>query len=400
MSIVDAVIIGGGSTGAAIAFHLAGRGKGRVMLVEQSTLASGATGQSSAIVRTHYTFEPLARMAFFSLEVFSEFADRVGGDSGFEATGFLVLAGGDDVEPLKAAVEMNRTVGIRTQALSLHEVAAVEPRIDLDGVAIGAWEPESGRADPHSTTISYGKAAQSLGVDIRQGVKVSSLIAGKDGVQGVTTTEGKVLTDTVIVAAGYRSRDLLRPVGVDLPLVPIRHVMGVIERTVRFGPVHPIVSDRARGNYYVPEGQNLTLVGSNAAMAGDLDFNVEAQRNADPESLERLVERFSNRFPGEGDATLRGGFTGVYDCSPDLQPLLGPVAGLAGLHVAAGFSGHGFKLCPAVGELIAEQICTGRTTLVDLSLFGPMRFMENRPIRPSYTYSHRIDGIGSETSHS
>jgi glycine/D-amino acid oxidase-like deaminating enzyme len=147
-------------------------------------------------------------------------------------------------------------------------------------------------------------------------------------------------------------------------------------------------------NYYVPEGQELTLVGSNAAMGGDIDSDVEADRPAGQQVLEDLAERYLKRFPDQDGAMLRGGFTGIYDCSPDLQPLLGGVPSVRGLYIAAGFSGHGFKLCPAVGELLAQEICDGQASLVDLEAFSPLRFENNKPIRPDFSYSHHIESTG------
>jgi sarcosine oxidase, subunit beta len=114
---------------------------------------------------------------------------------------------------------------------------------------------------------------------------------------------------------------------------------------------------------------------------------VEQYREPYPEDTETLVMRFWRRFPAQENATLRKGYTGVYDCSPDLQPLLGPVPEVPGLHVAVGFSGHGFKLSPVVGELVAERIVDGKTTLVDIDFFAPNRFSEGRPISSTRAYS-------------
>jgi sarcosine oxidase subunit beta len=160
--------------------------------------------------------------------------------------------------------------------------------------------------------------------------------------------------------------------------------MAVIHRSKAFGNTHPIVSDRVVANYYVPEGQELTLVGSNAAMGGEIDNQVEMDRPAGQQTLESLAERYLARFPGQDGATLRGGFTGIYDCSPDLQ-----------LHVATGFSGHGFKLCPAVGSALAEEICDGRSNLFDLEPFSPLRFEQKKPIRLKFSYSHPIESTGA-----
>ena len=146
------------------------------------------------------------------------------------------------------------------------------------------------------------------------------------------------------------------------------------------------------GAYYRPEGRHLTLIGSSSPFEGMEDEAVEVDRTPDPADEAMLVERFCQRFPTEESAGLRRGYTGIYDCSPDLQPILGPVPGIEGLHVAAGFSGHGFKLSPITGQLIAEKILDGRTSLVDIDLFSPARFTTGALIAAEHAYSVATHG--------
>jgi glycine/D-amino acid oxidase-like deaminating enzyme len=166
----------------------------------------------------------------------------------------------------------------------------------------------------------------------------------------------------------------------------------VVQRSPGFGRPHPTISDRVAGAYYRPEGQQLTLIGSSSPLEGIEDDMVEADRTPEPGQETMLVERFCRRFPSEESAGLRRAYTGVYDCSPDLQPILGPVPGLHGVHVAAGFSGHGFKLSPITGQLIAENIVEGSTTLVDLALFSPGRFASGSLIAADHGYSVATHG--------
>ena len=387
MSSADIVIIGGGCMGTSIAWQLALRRAGRIVLVEKQGLAMGATGKSSAVVRTHYTHEALARMSLRALRVFENFQQVVGGDAGFRRTGFLALVSPRDVSALAANVTMHRRVGIDAHVLKPADLRALEPRLSVDGVGAAAWEPQSGYADPHGTTTSYADAARRQGVEFRIGQTVRQIRDDGQATMSVVTEADSIEAPLVVVAAGYRTRELLALLGVDIPLTPIRHNMAIVQRTASFGSMPPIVSDRVLGSYFRPEGAELTLVGTTAAHDGHEDRQVEAERAPAAEDLKVLAARFHARFPEQDAATLRGGFTGVYDCSPDLQPILGPVDGINGLYVAAGFSGHGFKLSPVVGELMAEQICEGHTTLVDLELFSPSRFEANRLITSAHAYS-------------
>ena len=390
--VADVVVIGGGCSGASIAWQLARRGAGRVVLLEKSGIAAGATGRSSAIVRTHYTHEVLARMSLAALRVFEHFDVVVGGESGFRKVGLLVLLGPEDSDAVAENVAMHRRVGIEAHTLSVDELKHVEPRLDPAGVGAIAWEPQSGYADPVLTALAFTEAGKRLGVELRIGVHAQTLVLGRGGIERVTTNSGDIYTGVVVVAAGYRSRELLAPLGVDLALRPVRHTIAIVQRSPTFAASHAAISDRVLGAYYRPEGQQLTLIGSSSPLEGTEDDAVEVDRTPDPAHEATLVERFCRRFPNEESAALRRGYTGVYDCSPDLQPMLGPVPGIDGLHIAAGFSGHGFKLSPITGQLIAEKVVDGRTTLVDIDLFSPARFANGALIAAEHGYSVATHG--------
>jgi sarcosine oxidase subunit beta len=392
MSTADVVVIGGGCEGASTAWHLARLGAGRVVLLERQDLAAGATGRSSAIVRTHYTHEALVRMALAARRVFERFGDVVGGDPSFRRTGFLVLVGPEDVAALRANVAMHCAVGVDARVLLPADIAKLEPRLTTEGVGAAAWEPDSGYADPHGATLGYASAARRHGAAIRVGVTVTRIATSAGTVTSVETTAGPIETRSVVVAAGYRTRDLLAPLGVDVPLTPVRHAIAIVGRSAAFGTIHPIVSDRINGSYYRPEGDALTLIGTTSPHEGHVDIDVEHDRPPYADDSETLVARFAARFPSEDGAVLRGGYTGVYDCSPDLQPMLGRVPQVSGLHIACGFSGHGFKLSPIIGQVMAESVMSGTTALVDLNLFSPARFAAGRSIASPHPYSVSTHG--------
>lgn len=383
----DAIVIGGGCAGTNIAWQLARRKLGRIVLLEKRGIAAGATGWSSAIIRTHYAHEALARMALHGLRVFENFAERVGGDGGFRRTGFLALVPPGDVEIARGSVAMHRRAGVNCVLLGADEFHHIEPRTVRDDIGAVVWEPESGHADPAAATASFADAARRAGVDIRIGVEVKAIQASKERVLGVESSAGAISAPVVVVAANYRTKDLLKPLGVDLPLTPVRHTIAVIERTPGFGPLPPIVADRILGAYHRPEGAALTLVGNVPFRRGENDENVEETKPGDPAEMRSLADRYGQRWPGQESARLVRGYSGVYDCSPDLQPALGPVRGIDGLHVAAGFSGHGFKLSPAVGEMVAAGVVGERPRITDLALFDVRRFAEGRPIKGEFEYS-------------
>lgn len=384
----DIVIIGGGVMGASIAWNLKKRGAGKVILLERDNIATGATGKSSAIIRTHYLHPVLARMALHARKSFEHFAETVGGESGFHNTGFIAISAPGDEETAREIVVMNNDAGIRAQVLTPGELHALEPRLDASPEFTGAavWEPDSGYADPVLTAQSYAAAARDLGVEIRVGAAVCAIRAN-GRVNSVKTDRETIQTEKVIVAAGYRTRDLVAPLGFDAPLTPVRHTMAVIRRTKDFGAMPPIVSDRVFGVYSRPDVGDLTFVGTTAPYDGDIDYAVESERPADDTHVQNQAERFLRRWPSQQAAALRQGFSGVYDCSADLQPLLGPIPDVQGVYIACGFSGHGFKLSPVVGEMMADQVLGNPSTPVDITFFDPARFLRNEPIKMQFSYS-------------
>ena len=383
----DVVVIGGGSTGTSIAWQLAKMDAGRVVLLERRGLAAQATGVTAGIVRTHYTHETLARMALRARQVFENFDDEVGGAAGFRQTGFLALLGPDDVETVAANVAMHRELGINTYILSSDEIREVEPRLALFGIGAAAWEPESGYADPVRTAHSFASAARRHGAELRIGVGADRLDVDASGIVGIETNAGYISTRAVVVANGYSSRHLVAPLGLELPLTPVRHAVAFMQRAEHFGKPHPIISDRVAGSYYRPREDGQTMVGKTAPYDGDEDGDADAWPAPRPEMLQTLANRYRRRFPNQGAPAVNSATSGLYDCSPDLQPLIGPVPTVAGLHLAVGLSGHGFKLSPVFSQMLAEQMLTGSSKVFDITMFSPARFIEERPIVPHHAYS-------------
>jgi glycine/D-amino acid oxidase-like deaminating enzyme len=368
----DVVIIGGGVTGVSIAFHLAGLGVRRVLVLERRFLASGGTGRSVGIVRQLYPTAETSAMVRRSLSVFQDFANAVGGDAGYVACGALIGVSPVMRPKLEANLAMQRGLGIRAEILDPHEVARVEPAIDPTGLGAVLWEPESGYGDPTAVTLAYADAARRRGVTIEQGVDVTGLRTDGDRVRGVDTTSGPIAAPVVVNAAGLWSPGVAQLTGVTLPIIIGRHPVFVVERDAT-APAHRVYLDLAGGSYVRPETGHLTLTGS---LTDD-----ETEHPMDPELLGAeagfeeasvVLERTGRAVPQLADARYRRGYAGAFDITPDWMPILDQT-GPAGFFTAAGMSGHGFKLAPAVGELMAALI-TGATPPVSAAPFRLERF--------------------------
>jgi glycine/D-amino acid oxidase-like deaminating enzyme len=353
----DAVIVGGGVTGASIAFHLARAGMRDILVLERRFLGAGGTGRSVGIIRQLYPTAEAIRMVRRSLDVYRHFRDVVGGDAGYVGCGVLIGVGPAMRPKLEAALALQRSLGVRAELLDPDAAARVEPRIDPSTLARLVYEPDSGYADPSGVTLAYAAAARHLGVVVDQGVEVTNILTRADRAVGVTTSTGDVIEAPVVVnAAGLWSSRLASLVGIGLPIVVGRHPVFIVERDPGFGPPHVVFLDLAGGAYVRPETGGLTLTGS---LIDD-----ETQHPMDPDLLgsevgfaeaTRALERTSRALPRLAEARYRQGYAGAFDITPDWMPILDE-SPLEGFWIAAGMSGHGFKLAPAIGELMAALI--------------------------------------------
>lgn len=371
--------------GASTAFNLARRRAGRVVLFEKGTVGGGPTGRSSGIVRTHYSLEPLIRLAFRSLAIFQHFGDLVGGTADFTRTGFLLLAGPRDVATLEANVRLQSRIGVRTSVLTRARIADVDPRINVEDVGAAAYEPDSGYADGYATSTAFAAAARALGVEIHENALVQRLVV-RDGIMaGVETTAGPVHAGRVLVAAGPWTPGLLEPLGLAPPIRTTRHQVVQVELPPTLGRIEVVHGDLIRGYYLRPDVGAHVLMGSIEEADEEIVAPDAFNAGMDFDFAERMAAHLAWRYPGAREGRIRSGYASLYDVTPDWQPVLGPLAEVEGLYVAAGFSGHGFKLSPAIGEVLAETLTEGRAA-IDIGIFRPSRFADGALIRSPYEY--------------
>lgn len=376
----DVVIIGGGIIGISTAFQLARRGIRDVVVVERQHLGAGATGKSGALVRCHYTNVPEARLALESLRIFREWNDEVGaGSPGFDPVGFLRLVAPRDEARLRANVAALQAIGVETSVVTADEAHAIEPLIRTDDLTVAAFEPGSGTADPNGALYGFAAAATALGVRILTETTATEIVIRGDRVVGVHTEAGRIATETVVLAAGARSDQLLHPLGLDFGLTPTRTQVVIFRwpPTVELCRRHRVVIDSTRGSWFRPEGDAGTLVGLGvAARPASPD---DADETIDAAAVGRARSAMAHRFPGFAAATMRGGWAGTYMYSADGHPIIDQIPAVPGLWVMTGDSGTSFKTAPAIGVCLAEWITEGTPKLVDLTAFRSTRFAEGRP---------------------
>ena len=391
MKAADAVIIGGGVTGCSLAHALAGLGVTRVIVLERRFIGAGGTGRSVGIVRQLYPTRETTQMVLRSLRVFERFPEAVGGQSGFVRSGVLIGVSAALRPALEKTLALQRDIGVEAEVLEPSSLSSVEPTIDPSALGAVLYEPGSGYGDPSAVTAGYADAARRRGVVIEQGQDVTAIRHSHGRVTGVDTASGERIDAPVVVnAAGLWSPAVARLAGVDLPIIIGRHPVFVLERDPAFGRAHIVYLDLAGGSYVRPETGGFTLTGS---LIDD-----ETQHPMDPELLgaepgfdeaEAALERTSRALPKLAEARYARGWAGAFDITPDWMPILDE-SPLAGFFIAAGMSGHGFKLAPAVGEMMAALI-TGSAPPVNLAPFRLARFA-NRATSGTFVSSY----LGSE----
>jgi len=353
-------------------------------VIEKHFLASGSTGKSSACVRQHYSTEETCRMVLQSLRFFETFEERTRGRSAsFVRVGYLLGVDDRMREMMEKSVALQQSVGIGTRLVTPEEIREIEPRLRVDDFVAGCYEPESGYADPSATTQGLAAAARERGARTMEDTEVLGITVSNGRVSVVRTSRGDVAARVVIDAAGIWGDRVARLTGVEVPITVCRHKINFFTRPAEAAHPHPLVYDFVNNIYTRPETGGLTLV-------GPLESEVEDRADPDHyregvtfEETADAMERAAHRFPVMEGGQVAKGYAGCFDVTPDWHPILDE-SPVKGFYLAVGFSGHGFKLSPAVGDMVARLVVDGKTPDDDVHAFRLSRFAEGKPIRGTY----------------
>ncbi len=373
------LIVGGGLEGLAIAWSLADQGATDVLVVERDTLCSGMTGKSSGVVRCHYGNPSLAAMSWYGVDIFTRATELFGDDMAFQQCGYVVGVGENNIEPLAANVAMMQGLGIEVDYIGHDKMAELWPGMHLDDFAAFAYEPLGGRGEAYMAGMAFAAAARKLGVKIRQSTPVTTLLQNDAGrVIGAQLANGDTIhADSVIVAAGPWTPALTEGVGVPVDVRAQRAQLVLVDQGEPT-PVVPVLSDLAGLSYICREPNGELLIGNSDHSAPQYIDPDDYVNRADESTIDKIIMKAGHRLPDMPDPRITSSYVGAYDVTPDYNPIIGP-APVDGLFLATGFSGHGFKISPAVGKLVADLLLTGTTTLknVDPHDFRYSRFAEN-----------------------
>ncbi len=385
MQTADVVVIGGGVMGTSIALHLARRGVKRVILCEKKFIASGPTGRSSALLRRHYTIDLYAWMATRSFEIYSHFEEMTGRPAEITRCGMVLAVGPEDLAAMHETVKMLEGLGVEAYAVTAADLERIVPGINLEGLAGAAYEPGAGYGDPTGVTHAYAARAREMGVVIQEMTEVTGFQVERGQIARVHTTRGDISTRAVVNAAGPWGSRLVRMVGIELPVTPSRQQLAIFRVPASFAARRPIFVDVLQRAYYRPETGNLLLLGTrNPAGAADPADPDSFDEHVDPDRLAWSSEIACHRFPVLAEAEAVGGYASLYDLTPDLHFIIEASPEVPGFFQALGFSGHGFKHSPVIGEIMAQLVCEGESDMIDIAPFSSARFKRGESLRGRY----------------
>jgi glycine/D-amino acid oxidase-like deaminating enzyme len=374
----DIVIIGGGCMGASTAYYLAERDAKNVVLLEREKfLGMGSTGRNAGGVRYQFSTEVNVRLSMFSLDVISHFEELFGISAEYRPIGYLfLLTSPAQVATFKANVELQHRIGVPwVRYLEPKEIAAIAPLVNLEGVIGGTICPRDGLADPNSVTQGFAKGATQRGAQIETDTTVTAIKTDGGRIAAVVTNRGEIATRTVVNCAGPWAAQVGKMAGLDVPIEPVRRQFFTTDVLPDLPRDHLFTIEFATSLYFHPEGAGLLVGMSNADEKPGDTYAIDEEFHL------KTLERALYRFPMLEHARVAKQMAGLYEVTPDDEPIIAQARALPGFYIAAGFSGHGFQHSPATGKVMSELILDGTAETVDVSMLDLERFAEGRLIQ-------------------
>jgi glycine/D-amino acid oxidase-like deaminating enzyme len=364
----DIVIIGAGAVGSSIAYHLARRGAGNVVVLEREMVGSGSTSKAAGGIRVQFGTRVEVEFSLRSIEFFKRFEDEMGVPCDYRQEGYLILLFDEaDLARYRKNVELQTSLGAEVRIVKPDEARAIVPELRVDDIMAAAWGPMDGYASPNDVVQAYANQARARGVQILEGTPVTAIELSGDRVTAVLTPEGRIATPLVVNAAGPQAPLVGRMAGVEVPVDPRRRHIFVTDEFAGVRHPMPLVIDRQSGFYCRSEQRQVLM------SAGDVGAETEFSASVDWSMLGETVAKAVQRIPALEGASIRHAWAGLRPLTPDEHAILDWAPGVRGLYLAVGFCGHGFQHSPATGQVVAELL-TGAPPSIDVTDLSLARF--------------------------
>jgi sarcosine oxidase subunit beta len=386
---MNVAVVGGGIVGLASAYYLAEEGAD-VTVYEKRSVGSGSTERSVGGIRAQYSTRVNVELSLASMAVWEDFEAKFGVDIAYRRPGYLFAAReAATARAFEEQVAMQNDLGAPSELLDPEEATEVCPGLRAEEFVAATYSPTDGFADPHLALQGFAEAAREAGAEIRTKTGVTEIHreegrgTGKgnrgtdDGeVTGVTAEGERHDCDFVVNAAGPWARRVAAMADVEIPVAPKRRQMLVVEPETPVPEDVPLTIDLDTGSHFRPEREGAALVGGHFATAASDDSDADPDgfdRKTDLDWAAEAIERAADCATYFGpESEIRRGWAGLYAVTPDHHPVIEET--VPGLVNAVGFSGHGFQHAPATGQVVAELVFDGESSLVDVSALGSDRF--------------------------
>jgi len=361
-------IIGGGIIGASIAYNLAMHGVKDVVILDKSKAGAGSTSASLGGFRYQFSTELSVRLSQRSVGIIEKFKDLMGYDPLVRRDGYVFIASRpSSFEQLKKNRDVQRRLGVPVSLLSQEELQERYPFYRFDGILGGTFCREGGHASTMAVFQGYISRAKQLGTELYEDTEVTAIEGRNPKGFPLRTSKGSLAADSVVIAAGAYSGLVGKLASADIPIKPYPRKILITNSFSDGIPPHiPLIIDVDSTFAFGREGKGLILANKQETQSSfDLAFP--------PDYDEKVMQVAIQRVPATEHCSLSYANVGLYEMTPDSNPIVCEMPGIEGLYCCSGFAGHGFMHSPAIGELMAELITKGKTSL-DISAYHMGRF--------------------------
>ena len=376
--VADTIIIGGGVVGCAAAYYLAKAGNSNVIVLEGTkSIGHGGSSRNGGGVRQSGRDVRELPYAMYGIKnLWPNLSEELGVDTEYTQKGNLRLGKTEEhLKKLNTLASYAQSVGLDVRMVDAKEVKEICPYL-ADDIIGASWCPTDGHANPLTTTLGYYKRSLEMGVKYYTDAPVKELRKIKGKVRQVVLNDGTVFEgESIILAAGYESREIARTVGVDIPMTRLIDEALVTEMQPH---MFDIMLGTAGGDFYGHQAHHGSFVfGSDSGYEVVTDMKDPSAMETNSLTLSASCRAIMSYVPALKDAKIVRSWAGWLDNAFDGVPFISRVDEAPGLILACGFTGHGFGTAPAVG-LMLSQMVAGEETVVDISALRYDRF---KPIR-------------------
>ena len=363
----EVLIIGGGIIGVTLAHELARRGE-EVILLEKRFIGSGSTFRCGTGIRQQFNDEANVQLMKRSVELWKKYSEEYG--FSFQQTGYLFLLYDDsEVEEFKRNIAIQNRFGVPTRLITPEEAKEIVPLLDISEVVAASWNPTDGKADPFHSTAAFAAHARDMGAELYERTEVKDIIVENGEIKGVKTSRGVFKAGIVVNATNAWAKliNAMAGVPVRIPIEPYKH-QAMITQPIKPGSVNPMVISFKYGHAYLTQT-------AHGGIVGGVGYEEGPTYDLSPiyTFMKEVSYYFTKIIPALRELLILRTWAGYYAKTPDSNAAIGRIEELDEFYIAAGFSGHGFMMAPAVAEMVADLITRGKTKL-PAWWFDPYRF--------------------------